>query len=74
LTDEYTKMSPKNPDDEASKASGVDFSSYPRQTILDLRNYAITTEDMMSTQTGISQKKVDKIKSQEAKKEEVSIR
>jgi adenylate cyclase len=64
-------MSPKNPDDEASKASGADFSSYRRQTILDLRNYAITTEDIMSAQTGISQKKVDKINSQDAMKEEV---
>jgi class 3 adenylate cyclase len=64
-------MSPKNPDDEASKASGADFSSYRRQTILDLPNYAITTEDIMSAQTGISQKKVDKIKNQDAKKEEV---
>ena len=56
-------MSPKNPEDEASKASGADFSSYREQTILDLPNYAITTEDIMSAQTGISQKKVDKIKS-----------
>jgi adenylate cyclase len=63
-------MSPKNPDDEASKASGADFSSYREQTILDLPNYAITTEDIMSAQTGISQKKVDKIKNQGAKKEE----
>ena len=55
-------MSPKNPDDEASKASGADFSSYRRQTILDLPNYAITTEDIMSARAGISQKKVDKIK------------
>jgi len=66
-------MSPKNPDDEASKASGADFSSYRRQTILDLPNYAITTEDIMSAQTGISQKKVDKIKNQDAKKEEVVV-
>ena len=64
-------MSPKNPDDEASKASGADFSSYRRQTILDLPNYAITTEDIMSARAGISQKKVDKIKNQGAKKEEV---
>ena len=64
-------MSPKNPDDEASKASGADFSSYRRQTILDLPNYAITTEDIMSAQTGISQKKVDKIKNQDAKREDV---
>jgi adenylate cyclase len=64
-------MSPKNPDDEASKASGADFSSYRRQTILDLPNYAITTEDIMSARAGISQKKVDKIKkNQGAKKEE----
>jgi class 3 adenylate cyclase len=67
----YTKMSPKNPDDEASKASGADFSSYRRQAILDLRNCGITTEDIMSARIGISQKKVDKIKSQEAKKKEV---
>ena len=64
-------MSPKNPDDEAIKASGADFSSYRRQTILDLPNYAITTEDIMSARAGISQKKVDKIKNQGAKKEEV---
>jgi adenylate cyclase len=64
-------MSPKNPDDEAGKASGADFSSYRRQAILDLRNYGITTEDIMSARIGISQKKVDKIKSQEAKKKEV---
>lgn len=64
-------MSPKNPDDEAGKASGADFSSYRRQTILDLPNYAITTEDIMSARAGISQKKVDKIKNQGAKKEEV---
>jgi adenylate cyclase len=64
-------MSPKNPDDEAGKASGADFSSYRRQAILDLRNCGITTEDIMSARIGISQKKVDKIKSQEAKKEEV---
>jgi adenylate cyclase len=67
----YTKMSPKNPDDEAGKASGADFSSYRRQAILDLRNCGITTEDIMSARIGISQKKVDKIKSQEAKKKEV---
>jgi hypothetical protein len=40
-------MSPKNPDDEAGKASGADFSSYPRQAILDLRNCGITTEDIL---------------------------
>jgi class 3 adenylate cyclase len=64
-------MSPKNPDDKAGKASGADFSSYRRQAISDLRNYAVTTEDIMSGQTGISQKKVDKIKGQDAKKEEL---
>src|SRR5215208_3165335 len=64
-------MSPKNPDDEAGKASGADFSSYRRQAMLDLRNCGITTEDIMSARIGISQKKVDKIKSQEAKKKEV---
>ena len=64
-------MSPKNPDDEAGKASGADFSSYRRQAILDLCNCGITTEDIMSARIGISQKKVDKIKSQEAKKKEV---
>jgi adenylate cyclase len=64
-------MTPKNPDDQASKASGADFSSYRRQAILDLRNCGITTEDIMSSQIGISQKKVDKIKDQDAKKEEV---
>ena len=65
-------MSPKNPDDKADKASGGDFSSYQRQAISDLRNHALTTEDIMAGQTGISQKRVDKIKGQEdAKKEEV---
>jgi hypothetical protein len=64
-------MSPKNPDDEAGKASGADFSSYPRQAILDLRNCGITTEEIMSAHIGISQKKVNKIKGQDAKKEEV---
>ena len=66
-------MSPKNPDDEASKASGADFSSYRRQTILDLPNYAITTEDIMSARAGISQKKFDKIKDQDAKKEKEEV-
>src|SRR5215212_1525238 len=64
-------MSPKNPDDEAGKASGADFSSYPRQTILDLRNCGITTKEIMSAHIGINQKKVNKIKGQDAKKEEV---
>jgi adenylate cyclase len=64
-------MSPKNPDDEAGKASVTDFSSYRRQAKLDLRNSGITTEDIMSSQIGISQKKVDKIKGQDTKKEEV---
>ena len=64
-------MSHKNPDDEAGKASGADFSSYRRQSRLDLRNCGIATEDIMSSQIGISQKKVDKIKGQDAKKEEV---
>jgi adenylate cyclase len=64
-------MSPKNPDDEAGKASVTDFSSYRRQAKLDLRNSGITTEDIMSSQIGTSQKKVDKIKGQDAKKEEV---
>jgi adenylate cyclase len=67
-------MNLKNPDDEAGKASGADFSSYRRQAILDLRNCGITTEDIMSAQIGISQKKVDKIKNQDAKKEEVVVR
>ena len=55
------KMYSKNPDDIACKASGADFSSYRRQAISDLRNLAVTTEHIMSAQTGISQKKVDKI-------------
>jgi adenylate cyclase len=63
-------MSPKNPDDKAGKVSGADFNSYRRQAISDLRNYAVTTDHIMSRHTGISQKKVDKIKSQNAKKEE----
>ena len=40
-------MSPKNPDDEAGKASGADFSGYRPQAILDLRNCGITTEDIL---------------------------
>jgi hypothetical protein len=40
-------MSPKNPDDEAGKVSGADFSSYRPQAILDLRNCGITTEEIM---------------------------
>lgn len=46
-------MSPKNPDDEAGKASGAYFSGYPRQAILDLRNCGITTEEIMSAQIGM---------------------
>jgi hypothetical protein len=46
-------MSLKNPDDEAGKASGADFSSYPRQAILDLRNCGITAEEIMSAQIGM---------------------
>src|SRR5262245_38204568 len=67
----YTKMSPKNTEDKASKASGADLSSYQRQAIVDLSNNAVTTEDIMSAQTGISQKKIDKIKGQDTKKEEL---
>jgi hypothetical protein len=60
-------MNPKNPDDKVRKASGADFSSsYRAQTISDSRNCGITTEDIMPAQTGISQKKVDKIKGQDA--------
>jgi hypothetical protein len=40
-------MSRKNPDDEAGKVSGADFSSYRPQAILDLRNCGITTEDIL---------------------------
>jgi hypothetical protein len=59
-------MSPKNPDDEASKASGVDFSSiYPPQTISDSRNYGITAEDIISTDWNQS-KKADEIRGQDA--------
>ncbi len=46
-------MSPKNPDDEAGKASGADFTSYPGQAILYLRNCGITTEEIMSAQIGM---------------------
>lgn len=46
-------MSPKNPDDEAGKASGAYFSGYPRQAIPDLRNCGITTEEIMSAQIGM---------------------
>lgn len=68
------KMYSKKPDDKVCKASGADFSSYRRQAISDLRNFAVTTEHIMSAQTGrISQKKVDKIKGQDAKKEEVVV-
>ena len=59
-------MSPKNPDDEASKASGADFRSIRPQTISDSRKCGITIEDPMSALTGISQKKADRIKGQDA--------
>ena len=51
-------MSPKNPDDEASKASDADFRSIRPQTISDSRNCGITTEDIIPAQIGISQKKL----------------
>jgi hypothetical protein len=59
-------MSPKNPDDEAGKASDADFRSIRPQTISDSSNCGITTEDIMPAQPGIRQKKADKIKGQEA--------
>ena len=46
-------MSPKNPDDETGKPSDADFIDYRPQGILDLRNCAITTEDIMSAQIGM---------------------
>jgi hypothetical protein len=46
-------MSPNNPDDETGKPSDADFSSYPRQAVLDLRNCGITTEAIMSAQIGM---------------------
>jgi len=69
------KMYSKNSDDKTRKASGADFSSYRRQAISDLRNIAVTTEHIMSAQTGkiSQQKKVDKIKGQGAKKEKVVV-
>ncbi|HEY1247713.1 MAG TPA: hypothetical protein VGE97_01875 [Nitrososphaera sp.] len=49
-------MGPKNPDDTACKGSGADFS-FRRQAISDLHNIAVTTERIVSAQTGrISQK------------------
>ena len=59
-------MSPKNPDDEAGKASGADFSEYSATNHIGSRNCGITTEDIISAQIGISQKKADKIKNQDA--------
>jgi hypothetical protein len=60
-----------NHDDEESGNSSANISSYQRQTISNLRKSGVTTEDVISSQTGTSQKKVDKIRSQDAKKEEV---
>jgi hypothetical protein len=66
------KMSPKNSNDKTCKASGAGFSSYRLQATSDLRNFVVTTEHIMSAQTGNSQKKVDKIKDQDAKKRKSS--
>jgi adenylate cyclase len=58
---ESNKTNPNSHDDEGGRYSSVDISSsYRRQTILNLHKSGITT-DVISSQTGISQEKVDKI-------------
>ena len=57
---ESNKTNPDSHDDEGSLGSSVDIRSYRRQTILNLHKSGITT-DVISSQTGIAQEKVDKI-------------
>ena len=58
---ESNKTNPDGHDDEGSRGSSVDTSSrYRRQTISNFHKSEITT-DPMSSQTGITQEKVDKI-------------
>ena len=57
---ESNKANPSSHDDEGSRDSSADISSYRRQTILNLHKSGITG-DVISSQTGISQEKVDKI-------------
>jgi phosphorylcholine metabolism protein LicD len=58
---ESNKMNLDSHADEGSRDSNTDIgSSYRRQTILNLHKSGITT-DVISSQTGISQEKVDKI-------------
>jgi adenylate cyclase len=55
------KTKPNSHSDEGSRDSSTDIrSSYRRQTILNLHKSGITT-DVISSQTGIRQEKVDKI-------------
>jgi class 3 adenylate cyclase len=57
---ESNKTNLDSHNDEGSRDSSADISSYRRQTILNLHKSGITT-DVISSQTGISQEKVDKI-------------
>jgi adenylate cyclase len=57
---ESNKTNPDSYEDEGSRGSNVDIRSYRRQTILNLHKSGITT-DVISSQTGIPQEKVDKI-------------
>lgn len=58
---ESNKTNPNSHDDEGSRDSSVDISSSSRrQTILNFHKSGITT-DVISSQTGIRQEKVDKI-------------
>ncbi|MBD0360714.1 MAG: adenylate/guanylate cyclase domain-containing protein [Nitrososphaeraceae archaeon] len=58
---ESDKTNPNSHDDEGSRDSSANISnSYRRQTILNLHKSGITT-DVISSQTGIPQEKVDKI-------------
>ena len=58
---ESDKTNPNSHDDEGSRDSSADISSsHRRQTILNLHKSGLTT-DVISSQTGIRQEKVDKI-------------
>lgn len=57
---ESNKTNLDSHNDEGSRDSSADISSYRRQTILKLHKSGITT-NVISSQTGISQEKVDKI-------------
>ncbi len=57
---ESNKTNLDSHNDEGSRDSSADISSYRRQTILNLHKSGITI-NLISSQTGISQEKVDKI-------------